>query len=93
MQFAARAYPTLVPSDGKIVKCRVTGFDMMVKKTKRAERISKHMSYQVLEEMDDWEEDMDKLLICLPIAGTCFKRLIGILINNVIVLSLFYLRH
>ena len=74
MQFAARAYPTLVPSDGKIVKCRVTGFDHDGEKTKRAERISKHMSYQVLEEMDDWEEDMDKLLICLPIAGTCFKK-------------------
>ena len=74
MQFAARAYPTLVPSDGKIVKCRITGFDHDGEKTKRAERISKHMSYQVLEEMDDWEEDMDKLLICLPIAGTCFKK-------------------
>ena len=24
--------------------------------------------------MEDWEEDMDKLLICLPIAGTCFKK-------------------
>ena len=74
MQFAARAYPTLVPSDGKIVKCRVIGFDHDGEKTKRAERISKHMSYQVLEEMEDWEEDMDKLLICLPIAGTCFKK-------------------
>lgn len=74
MQFAARAYPTLVPSDGKIVKCRVVGFDHDGEKTKRAERISKHMSYQILEEMDDWEEDMDKLLICLPIAGTCFKK-------------------
>ena len=74
MQFAARAYPTLVPSDGKIVKCRITGFDHDGEKTKRAERISKHMSYQVLEEMEDWEEDMDKLLICLPIAGTCFKK-------------------
>ena len=27
MQFAARAYPTLVPSDNKIVKCRVVGAD------------------------------------------------------------------
>ena len=25
MQFAARAYPTLVPADGKIVKCRIVG--------------------------------------------------------------------
>ena len=32
------------------------------------------MSFQVMEQMDDWEEDMDKLLITLPIAGTCFKK-------------------
>ena len=74
MQFAARAYPTLVPSNGKIVKCRVIGADPDGQKTMRADRISKHMSYQVLEQMDDWEEDMDKLLITLPIAGTCFKK-------------------
>lgn len=74
MQFAARAYPTLVPSDGKIVKCKVIGSDPDNQKAERADRISKHMSYQVIDEMDDWEEDMDKLLITLPIAGTCFKK-------------------
>lgn len=74
MQFAARAYPTLVPSNGQVVKCRVIGYDPDGQKSARAERISKHMSYQVLDQMDDWEEDMDKLLIALPIAGTCFKK-------------------
>ena len=74
MQFAARAYPTLVPSDGKIVKCKVVGFDPMGEKAARADRVSKHMSYQILSEMEDWEEDMDKLLIALPIAGCCFKK-------------------
>ena len=74
MQFAARAYPTLIPSNGTIVKCRVNGYDPTGEKAQRAERISKHMSYQLLSEMDDWEEDMDRLLICLPIAGTCFKK-------------------
>ena len=74
MQFAARAYPTLVPSNGQVVKCKVVGYDQDGSKSMRADRISKHMSYQVLEQMDDWEEDMDKLLITLPIAGTCFKK-------------------
>lgn len=74
MQFAARAYPTLVPSNGKIVKCRVVGADPDGQKTARADRISTHMSYQLLEQMDGWEEDMDKLLISLPIAGTVFKK-------------------
>lgn len=74
MQFAARAYPTLVPSNGKVVKCRVVGADPDGQKTARADRISTHMSYQLLEQMDGWEEDMDKLLISLPIAGTVFKK-------------------
>ncbi len=74
MQFAARAYPTLVPSNGQVVKCKIVGYDQDGSKSMRADRISKHMSYQVLEQMDDWEEDMDKLLITLPIAGTCFKK-------------------
>lgn len=74
MQFAARAYPTLVPADGKIVKCRIVGSDLDGEKTKRAVRISKHMSYQVMEEMEEWDEQMDRLLITLPIAGTVFKK-------------------
>ena len=74
MQFAARAYPTLVPSDGKVVKCQVIGKDPTGEKTNRAERVSTHMSYQCMDEMPDWEEDMDKLLLALPIAGTAFKK-------------------
>jgi chaperonin GroES len=74
MQFAARAYPTLVPSNGQVVKCKVVGFDPTGEKEARAHRVSVHMSHQVMDEMDGWEEDMDKLLISLPIAGTCFKK-------------------
>ena len=74
MQFAARAYPTLVPSNGKIVKCKVVGADPDGQKAERARRVSIHMSYQLMDEMEDWEEDMDKLLITLPIAGTVFKK-------------------
>lgn len=74
MQFNARAYPTLIPSDGKVVQCKVTGADPDGEKFKRAQRISKHMSYQLLEEMPEWEDDMDKLLLVLPIIGMCFKK-------------------
>jgi len=74
MQFEARAYPTLVPANGKIVHCKTVGSDPTGEKAERAFRISTHMSYQILDEMEDWEEDMDKLLLSLPIAGTCFKK-------------------
>ena len=39
-----------------------------------ADKISTHMSYQVLYEMDDWEEEMDKLCLVLPIIGCAFKK-------------------
>jgi len=73
-QFAARAYPTLVPANGDIVKCKVVGSDPQGEKEARAIRIGKHMSYQILTEMEEWEEEMDRLLIALPISGTVFKK-------------------
>lgn len=74
MQFAARAYPSLVPSDGRIVKSKVIGKDPTGEKQRRAEHTSIYVSYQLMEEMDNWEEDMDKLLIMLPVVGTMFKK-------------------
>ena len=74
MQFAARAYPSLVPSDGKIVKSVVIGKDADGSKTELATRVSTYMSWQIMHDMSNWEEDMDKLLIMLPIAGTVFKK-------------------
>ncbi len=74
MQFGARAYPTLVPSTGKIVQMRVLGKDLDGEKFKRAQRVSTHMNYQLTVQMEDWEEDYDKLLIMLPIIGVAFKK-------------------
>jgi chaperonin GroES len=74
MQFAARAYPSLVPSNGKIVNAKPIGKDPDGSKSKVAEAVSIYMSVQLLEEMTGWEEEMDKLLIMLPIVGTMFKK-------------------
>lgn len=73
LQFSARAYPALIPNNN-IVKGRVIGSDKDGQKLARALRIGKHMSYQLIEEMDDWEEDMDKLCLALPILGCLFKK-------------------
>lgn len=73
LQFASRAYPALVPGPN-LVKGRVIGFDEDGSKRDQAIRIGKHMSYQLMEEMEDWEEDMDKLCIIIPIVGCAFKK-------------------
>lgn len=72
IQFNARAYPALI--DGPdIVKGAIKG-QVTPEKAQRAERVGKHMSWQLLEEMDDWEEDTDRLLIQLPIVGCAFRK-------------------
>ena len=74
MQFNARAYPSLVPADGKIVKGKTIGKDPTGEKGLKADRVATYMSYQFMHEMEGWDEDMDKLLIMLPIVGTVFKK-------------------
>lgn len=74
MQFAARAYPSLVPADGKVVQFKVVGSDPQGQKAALADKLAKHMNYQLLEDMEDWEEEMDRLLIQLPIVGCLFKK-------------------
>lgn len=74
MQFAARAYPSLIPADEKIVQFRVVGADPQGTKAVKADKLAKHMNYQLMQEMSDWEEDMDRLLIQLPIVGCLFKK-------------------
>lgn len=74
MQFSARSYPTLVPSDRVVVRQKVIGYDPQGQKALRAEAVSMFMSYQLMEKMRRWEEDMDKLLLSLPIVGIVFKK-------------------
>lgn len=73
MQFAARAYPAIL-NQQEIVKAKITGRDDNGAKWARAQRIQKHMNYQLTEQMPEWEEDMDKMLHGLPVLGTYFKK-------------------
>lgn len=74
MQFSARAYPALVPSDGQVVKVKVNQANAQPQVLDAATRVSKHMSFQVMNRMPNWEEDMDKLLMTMAITGICFKK-------------------
>lgn len=73
LEFNARAYPTLI-NDGNIVKASIEGEDEDGEKASRKDRVTKYMSYQVMEKMPDWETDMDKLLMAVPTDGLGFKK-------------------
>lgn len=73
IQFSARAYPAIVRGQD-VVKGQVMGPDPEGQKKVRAERVGRHMSYQVLEEIEDWDEDVDKLLLRMSIVGCEFRK-------------------
>jgi len=73
LQFHARAYPALLPSKG-VVQIGTIGIDQMGQKALMAKVVNAHMNYQFEHEMDGWEEDMDRLLVTLPITGCEFKK-------------------
>jgi chaperonin GroES len=73
LQFSARAYSALIRGT-EVVKCRVVGADPMGQKRARANRLAQHMSYQMLEQDEAWEEEHDKLLMTLPIMGCSFIK-------------------
>jgi len=73
IQFAARAYPELI-NGNEIVKGKVLGNDTDGQKFARAKRVCDFMSFQLLNEMDNWEEGVDQLLFSLPACGCVFKK-------------------
>jgi len=73
IQYNSRMYPALIPPVD-IVKGRIVGFDPDGEKQNQAVRVSKHMSYQLLEEMEEWEEEFDRGLIIQPLLGNMYKK-------------------
>lgn len=73
-QFAARAYPTLVPATGNLVHVAIVSAFADEAKQQRAKNVGRYMSYQILNEMYDWEEGMDNLLLILAIFGIAYKK-------------------
>lgn len=73
LQFNARAYPAICPPE-RVVKAKTYGEDPQGLKAARADRISEHMSWQLMSQMTEWEEDTDRLTLILPIAGTAFRK-------------------
>jgi len=50
------------------------GTDPKGLKKQRGERVSTYMSHQLLEVMEDWVDDMDRLLFLVPIVGSLYKK-------------------
>ena len=73
LQFHARAYPSIV-NGRSVVNCRVFGDDPTGQLRERARRIGQYMSWQVLEQDECWEEDIDMALLLTGISGGVWKK-------------------
>ena len=73
IQFHARSFPALFGTN-RPIRCRIIGRDKANLKAERAERLSIFLSYQLMEGMEDWVGDMDRLLFILPIIGSLYKK-------------------
>lgn len=68
-QFHARSYSAMFSAPG-VVKCMpVVGNDVA-----RAEKCEKFMDWQVLNDIPDYEDEKDKLLLSVPINGSAFTK-------------------
>jgi chaperonin GroES len=74
MQYNARTYPEVIKGD-KVVNVDVIGEDPQGLKADAAKRLSRHMSYQVLEEIPEWERRTDKMLMLYPMMGVVFRKM------------------
>ena len=75
IDFAARIYPEFVQNE-RVVKFTVVGSDdEAMTKYAKGERISQHMSHQLLnDENTEWEDNLDRMLHIWPVVGTVFQK-------------------
>ncbi len=73
IQFSSRAYGNIVKGED-YVKVKVFGEDANGEKKKRAERVRIHMNAQLSAATTAWEDEMDQLLISMPLLGVAFKK-------------------
>lgn len=72
VKFQARASAEIFPANGP-VKTQILG-KITEEKELKAKRIKDHMNYQLETEMEEYFDDMEQMLLYLPIIGSCFKK-------------------
>lgn len=72
VQFQARAIAELFPAAGP-VKAMTVG-QRTQETDEQGRRVESHMNWQLIEEDEGYYDDLDQMLLVLPLAGSTFKR-------------------
>lgn len=70
---AAQIYKELQPADGPC-KIKIVGDKPDEKMLERAERVKTYMNYQLTDEIQEYEEELDQCLSQVPLAGSQFMK-------------------
>lgn len=73
IKFQSEAGAEIIRGD-ELVKSEIFGKETE-EKYLRSERVKAHMNYQIFHEMENWDGDMDQLLMCLPLIGCIHKKI------------------
>ena len=71
-QFQAQAYKELLPAQGP-VRTQIMGMPTP-QKDQQSQRVKNYMNYMLMNQMDGYDEDFDRMLFYLPLAGSTFKK-------------------
>jgi len=71
-QFQALAYKELLPADGP-VRTQVIGISNPAKEA-QSQRVKDFMNYQLMDQMKEYEPEVDQMLFHLPLSGSTFKK-------------------
>ena len=72
-QFQAQAYKELLPADGP-VRTQIIGVTTPESEA-QAQRVQQYMNYQIMNVMQEFDPELDRLLFYLPLAGSAFKKI------------------
>lgn len=72
VKFQAKAVAELFPSKGP-VNTQILG-EITPAKEDQARRIKEHMNYQVTTQMEEYFDDLEKLMFYVPLIGSAFKK-------------------
>ena len=71
-QFQAQAYKELLPATGPVRGQIVGATNSQVES--QAQRVQDFMNYQIMNVMEEYDPELDRLLFYLPLAGSAFKK-------------------
>ena len=72
VDFQSQAIGEIFPEGGP-VQTKMIG-ESTAHKTAQGLRVENHMNWMVTEEMDDYQDETDRLLFALPVAGSAFRK-------------------